>query len=128
MYISIRSTKQANYYNCYVLGSTFGHTVPNMLFSVIEFGGILEPPKGPQVEINEEIKKRGKFGLLAVTKDWQSENDREDRSRQHVQIKKQVNLKVLFWSIFKNWKPRSRLLTNALGPNSFGVIVLKMVV
>ena len=48
MYNSIRSTKQASYYDCYVLGSTYGHTVPNMFFSVIEFGGILEPPKGPQ--------------------------------------------------------------------------------
>ena len=48
MYNSIRSIKQASYYNCYVLGSTYGHTVPNMFFSVIEFGGILEPSKGPQ--------------------------------------------------------------------------------
>ena len=51
--------------------------------------------------MNKEIKKRGKYGLLAETKDWPSENNREERSRQHVQIKKQVFLKVLFWSYLR---------------------------
>ena len=47
IYVQLNQINKTSY-DCYVLGSTYGHTVPHMFFAVIEFGGILEPPKGPQ--------------------------------------------------------------------------------